>query len=65
MPFKFYDVDACARDLLQGVAKNRGEIVITPHAKVASRAQRWLPGLVDRMAAKQMGKLRAHKLPGG
>lgn len=43
--FKPYAAEDCARDALDGVARNEPVIVVTPIAKVAHRIFRHLPGL--------------------
>jgi NAD(P)-dependent dehydrogenase (short-subunit alcohol dehydrogenase family) len=35
LPIRLYPVDACARDILRGVARNQPIIVVTPLAKIA------------------------------
>jgi len=51
-PFKFYNVDLCARDILRGVARNDHHIVVTSHGKIAYFVQRLAPWLIDHFAAK-------------
>lgn len=49
-PF-WYDVDDCARDILAGVARNAGIIVVTGHAKQFYRLSRFAPRVMDWLAA--------------
>ena len=51
-------VDKCARHILKGVARKKCEIVITPHARLMYRMQRWFPGLVQRIGVREMRKAR-------
>jgi NAD(P)-dependent dehydrogenase (short-subunit alcohol dehydrogenase family) len=50
VPFKFYPVDACARDILRGVARNRPIIVVTASAKLVRLVYRLAPSLFLRFA---------------
>ena len=52
LPFKLYPAEACARDILHGVARNRGIIVVTRSAKFLSRLYRWAPSLFLRIAER-------------
>jgi short-subunit dehydrogenase len=49
VPFKHYPAELCARDILRAVAKDRRMIFVTRFPKWAYRAQRWFPGLVERV----------------
>lgn len=46
LPFKFITPEACALAALRGVERNRGLIVVTPHAKFFWRAWRLAPSAV-------------------
>ena len=46
LPFKFITPEACALAALRGVERNRGLIVVTPHAKLFWRAWRLAPSAV-------------------
>lgn len=48
LPFRLYPADACARDILHGVARNRAIIVVTTHAKLAWLIYRIAPQLTLR-----------------
>jgi len=48
IPFRLYPADACARDILRGVARNHAIIVVTAHAKVAWWLYRIAPRLMLR-----------------
>ncbi len=50
LPFRLYPTEACARDILRGVARNRAIIVVTAHAKIASRLYRIAPRLMLRLS---------------
>ena len=45
LPFKLYPADACARDILRGVARNRPIIVVTRSAKLTALFFRLAPSL--------------------
>ena len=53
-----YPVKACARDALDGVAKNRAEIVITKSAKIAYAAHRAAPELNAQLLKSRYPRLR-------
>jgi short-subunit dehydrogenase len=53
-PFKFASPESCARDALDGVAKNDAEIVVTRHAKAMVAAQRFAPGLMGFVGRKSL-----------
>lgn len=46
LPFKFITPEACAAAALRGVERNRGLIVVTPHAKLLWRVWRFAPSAV-------------------
>jgi NAD(P)-dependent dehydrogenase (short-subunit alcohol dehydrogenase family) len=46
-PLKLYPADACARDILAGVARNRAVIVVTGAARTLRGMQRLSPGLAE------------------
>jgi NAD(P)-dependent dehydrogenase (short-subunit alcohol dehydrogenase family) len=46
VPF-WYPVDKCARDILRGVARNDGVIVVSGHGKQLYRLSRYAPRLLD------------------
>ena len=50
LPFRFYSADACARDALDGVARNRALIVVTAHARILWFFYRLVPRLVLRLS---------------
>jgi len=50
IPFKLYPPEACARDILHGVERNRPIIVVTAGAKLTSLFYRWAPSLFLRLA---------------
>jgi NAD(P)-dependent dehydrogenase (short-subunit alcohol dehydrogenase family) len=47
IPVSLYPADRCARDILDGVARNKSIIVVTRFAKLAYLAKRLSPSLVD------------------
>ena len=63
VPFRLYPAAACARDILAGVRRNRGLIVVTRHAKLAWLLYRWAPRLFSRMA--QVAVERSPLIDGG
>lgn len=56
-----YSARACARDALNGVAKNRAEIVITKSAKIAYAAHRAAPELNAQLLKSRYPRLRRGK----
>ncbi|MBX3271323.1 MAG: SDR family oxidoreductase [Sandaracinaceae bacterium] len=50
--------DACARELLEGVAKNRAEVVITGHARALRALERLSPRLVDALSLRYFRRVR-------
>lgn len=52
LPFKFDTPQNCAKEALDGVANNVGEIVTSRHARGMALAHRVSPGLFDRLAAQ-------------
>lgn len=58
MPFKFYPVDACAREILRGVAKNRRMIVVTRQARLLHGLNRLAPGFWGRLSGWTFERLR-------
>jgi NAD(P)-dependent dehydrogenase (short-subunit alcohol dehydrogenase family) len=56
MPVKLYPADACARDALRGVARNRGVIVVTTPAKVGWLLYRLVPGVVARIMGREAAR---------
>ena len=54
MPFRFAKPEYCAREALDGVARNDGEIVITTHAKGMVAVQRFAPKLMSIVGAQGM-----------
>ncbi|MBN1572161.1 MAG: SDR family NAD(P)-dependent oxidoreductase [Deltaproteobacteria bacterium] len=58
---KRMNVDKAARDILKGVKKNKPIIVITPHAKVLWRIQRFFPyviNFISLLAVREFRKIR-------
>jgi len=51
IPFRFYPPDACARDILDGVSRNRSIIVVTQHAKWLWLLYRLFPRLVVHLSS--------------
>ena len=51
-PIKFASAQACAREALEGVAKNEGEIVVTRHAKGMVAMQKFAPRLLGVLAGQ-------------
>ncbi len=49
IPVRLYAPDACARDIVNGVARNRAIIVVTAHAKIAWLLYRLAPRLMLRV----------------
>jgi len=61
IPVKPYSVDCCARDILDGVRRNRARIIVSKHGKALDFAYRHAPTLVNRLlshAAKRADNLR-------
>jgi NAD(P)-dependent dehydrogenase (short-subunit alcohol dehydrogenase family) len=56
IPIKLYPADACARDALAGVARNRAIIVVTTPAKVGWFLYRLMPGPIARLMGWQAVK---------
>lgn len=56
VPVKFYSADACARDILRGVADNEPIVVVTGHAKMLSRVWRYAPRFIHWYAERQSRK---------
>lgn len=56
--FAPYAVDACARDALDGVARNDALIVVTPMAKVAHTVYRHAPSLGSRLMRESFKRVR-------
>ncbi len=52
LPFKLHPVEACAAEILAGVARNRGVIVVTPQARLLWRFYRAAPRLFDAVNAR-------------
>ncbi len=52
LPIKLYPVEDCARDILRGVARNQGIIIVTRGAKLLSLWYRWTPSLFMRISEK-------------
>jgi len=50
IPFGLYPVEACARDILRGIERNRAIIVVTASAKLTSLFYRLAPSLFLRLA---------------
>jgi len=51
-PFKFATPEACAEESLQGVAGNKGEIIVTRHAKAMAGLQRAAPRVFGALAGR-------------
>ena len=60
-PVPFYDVDACARDTMRGVAKNKQIIVVAQHAKAMSTMNRYFPRFMEWMAFRSHARNRQMK----
>jgi NADP-dependent 3-hydroxy acid dehydrogenase YdfG len=56
---------ACARVILEGVAKNRAQIIVSRHAKGLAALERLSPRLVDELGRRYMKVVRRHRLDGG
>lgn len=56
MPFKFDTPEACARAALDGVAKNKGEIITATHARGMAAAHRISPRLLAMLAGAGIKK---------
>lgn len=56
--FRAYPVDRCAKDILRGVERNRGIIVVTRFAKVLWGLQRMSPALVERLLRREFTRTR-------
>ncbi len=53
-PIKFATPESCASEALQGVAKNKGEIVVTRHAKAMVALQKFAPWVLDSLAKQSL-----------
>lgn len=51
-PIKFATPESCAAEALRGVAKNKGEIVVTRHAKGMVAAQKFAPWILSSLAGR-------------
>jgi NAD(P)-dependent dehydrogenase (short-subunit alcohol dehydrogenase family) len=58
VPF-WYSADECARDILRGVSRNDGVIVVARHAKSMYRLDRFVPGAIGWLSRRF-----ANRLPG-
>jgi len=58
IPFKIMPLEPAIRQILRGVARNKADIVITPHGRMIYRIQRLFPGLMARVAAREAAKAR-------
>lgn len=61
IPVKPYDVTCCARDILEGVRRNRARIIVSKHGKALDFVYRHAPSLVHHLlgyAAKRADQLR-------
>ncbi|HUH03592.1 MAG TPA: SDR family oxidoreductase [Kofleriaceae bacterium] len=56
VPF-WYSAEDCARDILHGVRRNDGVIVVARHAKSLHRLDRLVPGAVDWIGRRFIGRI--------
>jgi NAD(P)-dependent dehydrogenase (short-subunit alcohol dehydrogenase family) len=56
LPVKLYPAEACARDALRGVERNRAVIVVTAPAKIGWLFYRLAPGLFARIMRREVAK---------
>jgi len=63
LPVKLYPVEACARDILRGVARNRAIIVVTRSAKLTVVFFRLAPSWFQRIAAAAFVRSPLHDRP--
>jgi short-subunit dehydrogenase len=59
IPF-WYSAQDCARDILRGVSRNDGVIVVARHAKSLHRLDRLVPAAID-----WLGRRFSHRITGG
>ena len=55
-PIAFATPQACATEALRGVAKNKGEIVVTGHAKGMVALQKFAPWALGFLAGKSLSR---------
>lgn len=53
-PIKFATPESCAAEALRGVAKNKGEIVVTRHAKGMVAMQKFAPWVLGSLAGRSL-----------
>ena len=58
LPFKLMKTDRCVRQILRGVARNKADIVITPHGRLIYGMQRVAPWLAAHYAVRQATRAR-------
>jgi NADP-dependent 3-hydroxy acid dehydrogenase YdfG len=57
--------EACARHILEGVRKNKAQVLVGRHAQALASLERLSPRLVDAVARRYMRVVRRHRLDGG
>lgn len=62
IPIRPISAAECARRTLRGVARNRAIIPVGAEVAVEWRLDRWLPGLVDRVAGWRAAQFRRHRV---